>query len=252
MFSILLLSLALHYLGCDAAGVANYEAKEYIRDVSTSIVEVNTHTNRDRVELACSSNERVLNFSFTTDNYGYETSFEWETVGGVFKSGPDGNANFDDNKTYSYSYCVKIGQQYRLKMKDRMNDGFCCSHGEGTYSYGIDGETLYTSNKERTFTSVDTKTFRVMAPPSTSSQSNYLNSAATSKNDSTGCITVEVKADKHADELSWIILRNGNQVANSPTLKALTPVSKEVCLPDGQYEIVLRDTFGDGLVSFNH
>ena len=90
-------------------------------------VKVITHTNKHRVELACGRDERVLDFRLTTDDYGYETSFEWQTLGGVFASGPPSNENYDDNKTYSYKYCVKVGQQYRLKMKDKMGDGLVSS-----------------------------------------------------------------------------------------------------------------------------
>ena len=143
--------------------VTNYEEKEYVRDESKSIVsfniqdgltvnasnrcewkslisylitsnafcffiqkvEVITHTNKDRVAKTCGGNERVLNFSFTTDRYGYETSFEWRTTGGVvIASEPSNDKNLGDMRTYSYNYCVTAGQQYMLKMKDARNDGF--------------------------------------------------------------------------------------------------------------------------------
>eukprot|EP00578_Thalassiosira_sp_NH16_P009118 CAMPEP_0181115294 /NCGR_PEP_ID=MMETSP1071-20121207/21355_1 /TAXON_ID=35127 /ORGANISM="Thalassiosira sp., Strain NH16" /LENGTH=407 /DNA_ID=CAMNT_0023199491 /DNA_START=184 /DNA_END=1404 /DNA_ORIENTATION=- len=235
-----------NYIGSDAVEVANHKGKEYIRDESKSAVEVSIQTNRERVEKACGRNERVLDLRFTTDDYGYETSFELLTLGRVFASGPSSNANFADDTTYSYKYCVKIGQRYKLKMKDKMGDGICCNVGEGSYRFSIDGETLYNSGKVRTFTSVGSHGFTVKARPS--SQSNHLNLVTSSKNDSTGCITVSVKSDKNADELSWSVVdRNDNQVATSPNLKALVPVSKKVCLPSGQYEVVLRDKYGDGL-----
>ena len=63
-----------------------------------------------------------------------------------------------------------------------------------------------------------------------------------------GCINVVVKADKQPDELSWsIINKNGKVMASNPQLKALTPVSKRVCLPPGEYEFVMKDKFGDGI-----
>ncbi len=86
-------------------------------------VEGNDNSAAHRITLSCASDERVLNFGFTTDNYGYETSFEWLTTGEVFASGPARGEKFADNTSYSYKYCVKIGEQYKLKIQDSSGDG---------------------------------------------------------------------------------------------------------------------------------
>lgn len=72
----------------------------------------------------CGEGERVLYFNFTTDQYGYETSFIWWREGGdILDSGPATNGNFLDRESYSYQYCVRIGESLRLKMVDRAGDG---------------------------------------------------------------------------------------------------------------------------------
>ena len=91
-------------------------------------VEGNDHPVNHRETLSCGSDERILNFGFTTDNYGYETSFEWRTLGGVFASGPARGEKFADNTSYSYKYCVKIGDQIKLKIEDSSGDGFVSQH----------------------------------------------------------------------------------------------------------------------------
>lgn len=98
----------------------------------------------------------------------------------------------------------------------------------------------------RTFTTVGTESFKVPARPPIIQPTSAVEVAASKGDNSsggnTGCITVKVKGDKNADETSWLILnKNGNQVAVSPALKQLTPVSKKVCLPSGQYEFVMKD-----------
>ena len=107
---------------------------------------------------------------------------------------------------------------------------------------------MYDSKKTRTFTSVKTHTFRVQKLPSTSQTNNSNGSAVSAKNGGTGCVTVNTKADKYAGEVSWRILnKNGSQAGASPTLKALVPVSKKVCLPQDQYDFVMKDKYGDGI-----
>eukprot|EP00584_Thalassiosira_punctigera_P010095 CAMPEP_0172544392 /NCGR_PEP_ID=MMETSP1067-20121228/14564_1 /TAXON_ID=265564 ORGANISM="Thalassiosira punctigera, Strain Tpunct2005C2" /NCGR_SAMPLE_ID=MMETSP1067 /ASSEMBLY_ACC=CAM_ASM_000444 /LENGTH=446 /DNA_ID=CAMNT_0013330951 /DNA_START=503 /DNA_END=1841 /DNA_ORIENTATION=+ len=229
--------------------IANYEEKEYVRDKSKLIVEAITYTNKERFEKSCGPNERVLQLRFTTDKYGYETSFELQSAeGGVIASGPGANRNYADETTYIGQYCVKIGLQYRLRMRDANGDGFCCNFGQGTYSLSIEGQTIYDSQNKKTFSKVGTQTFRVKAPPSRP-PNNPNGLAIGGKADSgTGCVTVEAKADKHADELSWVIINdNGNQVGLSPALEALEPVSKKICLPPGQYKFEMRDKYGDGM-----
>lgn len=231
----------------------HYIEKPYVRDVSKSIVEANDHSNRQRRENSCAQNERQMIFKFTTDRYGYETSYEWKSNGAVLDYGPKGDLNFEDEKEHTRSYCVKVGQYYKLTMMDENGDGFCCGYGKGTYSIKIGDEIIFDSNKEATFTDVGRTRFQVQAAPSqvplyqvasTYSASGQQNSIG----NNSGCsmVKVNVKAGDNADELSWQIFKNDNAQATSPQMQAFNVVSKEVCLQPGEYKFEMHDSFGDG------
>ena len=64
-----------------------------------------------------------MTFKVTTDQYGYETKCEWSTLSGVFARMPAPNRNFADLTTYTFHQCVRVGQQYRLRIKDSGGDG---------------------------------------------------------------------------------------------------------------------------------
>ena len=95
-------------------------------------------------------------------------------------------------------------------------------------------------------------TFLIEPPPSNQNDNNFFVSGKTDGQaapDPDGCVKVTVKSDNYPDEISWeIVNRNGNTVATSPALKALVPVMKEVCLPSGGYDFIMRGD-GDGVVS---
>ena len=123
------------------------------------------------------------------------------------------------------------------------------------YKVKIEGETLYDANSQKTFTDVAEHTFLIEPPPSQPSNQNDNNFFVSGKTDGQaapdpdGCVKVTVKSDNYPDEISWeIVNRNGNTVATSPALKALVPVMKEVCLPSGGYDFIMRGD-GDGVVS---
>lgn len=261
--SLVFLLAATQHLSCDAArasspkqedyvtrDVAIYEGKEYVRDESKEIVQVITHTNKDRFEMTCGQNERELDLKIMTDNYGYETSYELKKVGGdLIAWGPEGDKNYADQTAYSFKHCVEVGQRYRLRIKDKLGDGLCCNMGKGTYLFGIDGGTIYNSRKKKTFSSVATHTFKVRAPPSEDNSNASPDDDISKSSGSGGCITINAQADKNADELSWrIVKKDVNQVVGrSSALMAFSPVSKKVCLPPGEYNFEMRDTYGDGM-----
>ena len=83
------------------------------------------HTQNERKNLECKANERVLTFYLKTDDYGYETSFEWSAAGGIMLDyGPKNGWNYENNTPYISQYCVRVGWSYKLKINDLMGDGF--------------------------------------------------------------------------------------------------------------------------------
>lgn len=63
--------------------------------------------------------------SFTTDDYGYETSFKvLGEFDNIIAEEPGSGESFNDNTDYTYQYCLTSGFQYRLRFDDGKKDGF--------------------------------------------------------------------------------------------------------------------------------
>ncbi len=93
-------------------------------------------------------------FDLTTDNYGYETSWELTDSAANIEASGSGYAN---NSSYSDSLCLEDGD-YTLTVFDSYGDGMCCSYGSGSYSLTIDGQILASGGS---FTSQDVTTFSI-------------------------------------------------------------------------------------------
>jgi hypothetical protein len=63
--------------------------------------------------------------SFTTDDYGYETSFKvLGEFDNIIAEEPGNGESFNDNTDYTYQYCLTSGFLYRLRFDDVKKDGF--------------------------------------------------------------------------------------------------------------------------------
>lgn len=98
----------------------------------------------------CSTNNGT--FELTTDNYGYETS--WQIVDAQSSVQASG-ANLASNTSYSEELCLDDGD-YTLTISDSYGDGICCSYGAGSYQLVINGQTLASGGS---FTSQDITNF---------------------------------------------------------------------------------------------
>ena len=101
----------------------------------------------------CSPEEALWTLDFTTDNYGFETSWElYEdgSEGGVpLASGPPENRNYNGNTRYIGSLCLPAaGNNYYMKWYDLWGDGICCEFGSGEWSVSINGEDILQSDPE--------------------------------------------------------------------------------------------------------
>jgi len=87
-------------------------------------VEGDAFTEGRRAMKECGQNQKVFFVTFTTDNYGDETSFQIiGPSGGIIGRAPLDGQKFQDNTQYTYHYCVKIGLQHRLRWDDSGADG---------------------------------------------------------------------------------------------------------------------------------
>lgn len=99
---------------------------------------------------ACASTE--VQFSLTTDNYGYETNWSIKDSNSVeIVHG----SNLSNNTSYEENLCLVDGE-YSFTINDTYGDGICCTYGNGSYDISISGKSLISGG---TFTNSETKTF---------------------------------------------------------------------------------------------
>ena len=104
----------------------------------------------------CSDDSEFFQLNLLTDKFGDETSLKLEKMEGtswnqIFHGPKDGSA-FQAYSEYSYFDCLPRGFKYKLTIIDSYQDGICCSEGEGTYSYLINGALQFDSDRQQTFT----------------------------------------------------------------------------------------------------
>jgi endonuclease I len=101
---------------------------------------------------ACASTE--VQFSLTTDNYGYETSWSIKDSNSVEIAQ---GSNLSNNTSYEENLCLVDGE-YSFTINDTYGDGICCTYGNGSYDISILGKSLISGG---TFTNSETKTFKI-------------------------------------------------------------------------------------------
>lgn len=82
----------------------------------------------------------------TTDRFASETSWTLTdvTAGQVVDEIQRGDYN--NETTYSSTYCLDPTHCYEWRIADSFGDGICCSYGSGSYSISYDGNTVAISN----------------------------------------------------------------------------------------------------------
>mmetsp|Transcript_24906 Transcript_24906/g.59125 ORF Transcript_24906/g.59125 Transcript_24906/m.59125 type:complete len:558 (+) Transcript_24906:288-1961(+) len=255
--------------GGEGERLTSPESKEYIGSDSLAYVDPYDHHRRRHLRRNCNSDEKLWEFDFSTDRYGYETSWSLEikdkTSGrwSTLSSGPPGNNKYYDTTRYKGSKCLKGDNFYRLTILDLYNDGFCCNYGEGTYSYTVGGIVQYDSNKQRTFTDKAVHQFFVGLPQepvnegeddSDSPFSGRASVCGQNKQE----LVIDIKTDKYGAENTWRLERvnpSSNLVVGNPIRqRPLNTYSEDntsetvsVCLPYGKYRFTMTDGVGDGI-----
>ncbi len=213
----------------------------------------------NRYEKTCQDSERLFDFQFVTDNYGYETSWALEMKDGdnwdVLYSGPPGNSNYEDNTLYRGVYCIEDSHKYRLTIKDARGDGFCCNYGSGSYKYSIDGETQFDSEYTRTFD--DEANHQFFLDPKSASSS--VSGQMTGRTPSPYCgenaeqIRIKISTDFYGAETSWVLKKASNneviKEVKMGTYGAYSVDDVSVCVPINTGELIfeIKDDIGDGM-----
>ncbi|RCW90622.1 T9SS type A sorting domain-containing protein [Winogradskyella arenosi] len=104
----------------------------------------------------------TLILDLTTDNYGYETSWELvNSAGTVVSSGPI--FDYSDDTTYQETLTItEFNDCYTFIIYDEFSDGICCDYGSGSYSLSDENGNLIVSGAS--FSASEETTFNVEAP----------------------------------------------------------------------------------------
>jgi len=176
---------------------------------------------------ACTDNE--INVTITLDDYPEETA--WSIVnasGTTVASGSYSSAN-PDGSTVSETLCLPDGC-YDFVITDSYGDGICCAYGNGSYSVTNASGTLASGGN---FNSSETTNFCLGAQPTCTD------------------VTVSIKLDNYPEETSWKLKNASGTTVASANYTSANPdgstVEQTVCLPDGCYDFVINDSYGDGI-----
>lgn len=86
-----------------------------------------------------------LHLTLITDNYGYETSWNFKnSEGTIIYSGGTGGV-YANGTTYNQSFDVVEGECYTFTILDSEGDGICCGYGAGSYELKDDDDTVIIS-----------------------------------------------------------------------------------------------------------
>jgi hypothetical protein len=82
---------------------------------------------------------KMFVFSLTTDNFGYETSFELinEFTGGTRSAG----GLYSSSMTFNEIICLDNGR-YTFTISDSYGDGICCENGNGNYQVKLESQVI--------------------------------------------------------------------------------------------------------------
>lgn len=207
----------------------------------------------------CGGNEEIyqerMTFSLTTDQYGFETSWQLnETfaveVGVEIAGGPPALHVYQDDMGYTGSMCLPIGK-YALHIFDQYGDGICCGFGNGGYNITVGEQMILSDPNGEPFTDKGL-TFDITGPtppPTPPPTTPPLVAPAAQE-----CYDVEVflKVDKWGEETDWKLLNSDGVVAMSDgDVPSNGNKTKSECIPPGDYEFVITDAAHDGICCFH-
>ncbi|KAL7469009.1 hypothetical protein ACHAXS_009253 [Conticribra weissflogii] len=253
----------------------DYEVRRPEGNVNTeaSAEEEESTNHRELEAVSCGNGQEPVKLTFFTDNFGSETSWTLSKNGNTVAE--SGTGVYSKNMKYEHSYCLKSGKEYSLEVNDAHGDGMCCSQGNGSFTVEVQKSNgnWKTLAEGGNFAKSVTEVFTVPDFGSSSNTDNSSNNNNNSSNNNVsnnnsnagftsrmGCpsgqrkVKMEMQVDMYGkdDKTSWV-LKNKSTGAKLMESKdgglfaANEYEKKEICLPAGQYEIILSDAVGDGV-----
>ncbi|KAL7544660.1 hypothetical protein ACHAWF_008028 [Thalassiosira exigua] len=84
-----------------------------------------------RMVLVCHPPQRKIIIQIKTDDFGEDTSWDFQTASGSILAQNEGV--YASNQLYERDVCVDEDSLYRLRVMDEHGDGMCCRYGKGHY-----------------------------------------------------------------------------------------------------------------------
>ncbi|WP_053990795.1 M43 family zinc metalloprotease [Mangrovimonas sp. TPBH4] len=131
-----------------ATGPGEHTFDVSITDVNNTndLRECNNTSSYTFVNSASFSSTTQIHLTLVTDNYSYETDWEFrDSEGTLLYSG----GNYTNNSaTFNYDFDVVPEECYTFLITDFAGDGLCCDYGFGSYELTADDDTVIVSGGE--------------------------------------------------------------------------------------------------------
>ncbi len=93
-------------------------------------------------QINCEDNEVAVTVQVISDDYGYETSWEFVDVQtGTNYFSVEANT-YGNNQTNVHEFCIPQDACVIFTITDSYSDGICCSYGEGSYEISLAGDFI--------------------------------------------------------------------------------------------------------------
>jgi len=223
-----------------------------------------------------------LDFKFTTDGYGYETTWEVADSNGNKLASGD---NYGNDQPYREQECFDDSECYKLTIYDEYGDGFCCSganDADPKYWVGFGGDKVaeggadnFGDSKEIQFGSCGGDPGPDPTPDPTPGPTPSPTPSPTSEptssptpeptptpvaspvneptshggcNDGEFAVTVRLFTDDWPHEISWRIRKDGSTVESSPAFdEPNQDYTEHMCLENAEYRFIVTDSYSDGI-----
>jgi hypothetical protein len=206
--------------------------------------------------MACADNQ--VNVVVILDNYPEETAWSIKnTSGEIVATGAYSTAN-PDGSIVVEPLCLPDGC-YSFIITDSYGDGICCTYGFGAYGIISNSDLLAFGGS---FGSVDTANFCI--GEIVSSCADGVQNGGETGVDCGGpfcepcvvpCtdneINVSITLDDYPEETAWSVKNANGETVATGVYSTANPdgstVTETLCLPNGCYDFVITDSFGDGI-----
>ena len=179
------------------------------------------------ISAPCTDNEISVNLMF--DNFPGETSWEIRTYAGVLVA--SGGSYVGASSMAAIPVCLPDGC-YNFTIFDAFNDGICCAYGNGAYNLTDSNNNQLASGG--TFGTSETSSFCL--PFAQNVCDDY-------------AFAFQLTLDDYPAETTWEVRNEDYTLVASGGPYAIMGATIDValCLPVGCYQLLLIDSFGDGI-----